>query len=279
MPELLRLGRGPYFARLFSIALLVAVIAYPPSGVLALHRHVSCEDLPWVAGSYFAGLQVLVCYWAVLRLLDAGLSPGLALLTWTGALPGLARATAHDLGATTEWWCYAAAVGFALLIGALEPRAESRSAHPGVYVEGVLGRYWRRLMLPLVLLDVLVLAPNAGIATPKAWVEDGFAMAPFLMQAVQDRWERSGSLPNGNFAAGLPPPESITGNAVVAAGVDLAGHIYIDYDHPDLPCDARGRRLALVPEVEIPKNLVWRCAGSLPRTLWPAQCLQGTVRL
>jgi len=115
----LRLGRGPYFLRMLLVAWAAAMVSHPPSPSLALYRVVGCEALPLVAGLYFAGLQALITYWAVLRLRDAGQSGGWAALTWTGALPGLAGVGGHPLPDALQMLAYGSGILATLGIGGL----------------------------------------------------------------------------------------------------------------------------------------------------------------
>lgn len=273
VPSLVLLGRGPYFGRVLTVALLVALVAYPPLPGLSLHHLVGCEGVPLVAGVYFAGLQLLVGYWAVLRLRDAGVHPAWAFTTGMGALPGLLRAAGEPLAPALELAAYGLGMLATLGIGSLEPVAVSG---PGLILrsESTLGRYWRRLMLPVVLLDVFVISPQAGAGAERALTEDGMKIAPVLMLAVEGHFRREGRWPDNNHAAGLPPPENISGNAVSLSGVTADGHIYIEYNHPDLPCAARWRRVELVPEL-VGDRINWQCRVDLPPTVMPGQCRSG----
>jgi len=266
--SLILLGRGPYFGRVLLLAWAVAMVSHPPHPALALQRVVGCEALPLVAGVYFAGLQVLLSYWAVLRLRDAGQSPLWAFSTWVGALPGLAAGMGYPMAGEAQALAYGLGILATLGIGALEPVARGgvRIAH-----EHWVGRYGRRLLLPVILLQVLVLAPRSDAAVARWLIEDGMHIAPVLQQAVETRWRAEGRLPDSNHAAGLPPPEGLTGNAVAYSGVGPDGRVYLVFEHPRLPCPVRGARIELVPE-ETGSDLLWRCVTALPEAVRPHAC-------
>jgi type IV pilus assembly protein PilA len=244
------------------------MVSHPPHPDLALQRVVGCEALPLVAGVYFAGLQLLLTYWAVLRLRDAGHGPLWALLTWSGALPGLAAAAGHPLAGAGQMLLYGLGILATLAIGALEP---APGAGTRIAREHWLGRHGRRLLLPVILLQVLVLAPRSDAALARWLIEDGMRIAPVLERAVEARWRAQGRLPGSNQAAGLPPPEGITGNAVALSGVAPGGRVFLVFDHPRLPCPLRGIRIERVPEV-VGEGLLWRCVTDLDLALRPRVC-------
>jgi len=88
---------------------------------------------------------------------------------------------------------------------------------------------------------------------------------------VETRWRAEGRLPDSNHAAGLPPPEGLTGNAVAYSGVGPDGRVYLVFEHPRLPCPVRGARIELVPE-ETGSDLLWRCVTALPEAVRPHAC-------
>jgi uncharacterized membrane protein YhaH (DUF805 family) len=267
-----RLGRGPYFGRVLLMAWAAAMVSHPPTQSLALYRLVGCEAVPWVAGPYFAGLQTLITCWAIARLKDAGVSGGWAILTWSGAVPGLAAALGHPLPAAAQSFAYGFGILAILGIGALEP---SGFDQPRVAHESLPARYLRRLLLPIVLAQVLVLAPRSDAVTARRLIEDGMRIAPVLQLAVAGYWRSTGELPASNFQAGLPPAEGITGNAVVLSGVEQGGAVFLIFDHPGLPCALRGTRIVLQPEPE-DGRLLWHCQTSLPQAARPGICQRAT---
>jgi len=273
-PFVVTLARGPFFLRVLLVAWAAAMVSHPPDHSLALYRVVGCESLPVVAGAYFAGLQVLITYWAVLRLRDAGQGPTWAALTWTGALPGLAAASGEAMAASLELLAYGFGILATLAIGALEPEPQAAPRRAG---EGPAGRLIRRLLLPLILAQVLVLYPRSDAALARRLIEDGMRVAPVLQRAVEGRWRHARALPDSNFAAGLPPPESITGNAVALSGIRAGGVIFLVFDHPDLPCALQGSEVELVPQAD-EGRLRWRCVTSLPEGVRPRICRPGLPR-
>ncbi|HEY0232350.1 MAG TPA: pilin [Dokdonella sp.] len=113
---------------------------------------------------------------------------------------------------------------------------------------------------------IAIVAVLAAVALPayqdylvRSQVSEGFALANGAKTAVWDYLSHHGGLPTDNRAAGLPEPESITGQYVGAVAIS-AGVVRVTFAGSSVNRALANGVLRFVPDAT-PGSLRWSCSA------------------
>ena len=132
------------------------------------------------------------------------------------------------------------------------------------------------LMIVIAIIGILaaVAIPAYQDYTVRAKVSEGLGLADGAKTAVSETLQSTGTLPTNNTVAGLPNPNSISGNNVASVGV-ANGIITVTYTN--IPALAAGSNTLLLTPSTTPGSIKWKCSRASGTTV-PAKYLPSNCR-
>jgi type IV pilus assembly protein PilA len=130
------------------------------------------------------------------------------------------------------------------------------------------------LMIVVAIIGILaaIAIPAYQDYTVRAKVSEGLNLSSAAKVAISERFQDTGTMPTGQFTAGIPQSTSIVGNHTGSISVGAAGVITATYKTLGAGVDA-GATIVLTPTNTI-GSIAWACShpNTLTNAQVPAQC-------